>query len=113
LIGKNWLLGRSKIPKGELWVKEIQHTISGVWAKDFLARFWGVFGLALANLQPRSDCVLRGFAFEIYTFLKSLSNLTCRKEESKGTAPNPSKLARFCPGFSRFMSQRQKSSFGN
>jgi hypothetical protein len=44
LIDKNWLLGGLNLPKGELCVKEIFHTISKVWVGGLFGgggKIWG------------------------------------------------------------------------
>jgi hypothetical protein len=42
---KNSLLGGSKIPRGELCVKEIFNTISGVWVGGLFSRGAGKWGI--------------------------------------------------------------------
>jgi hypothetical protein len=49
VIDKNSLFGGLKIPKGELCVKEIFHTISGVWVGGLFSRGWGELGIEVGR----------------------------------------------------------------
>jgi hypothetical protein len=60
---KNSLSGRLKITKGELCVKEILRTISGIWPGGFSAGgggIWGsMWGAALSTIGGATQAVLR------------------------------------------------------